>query len=95
MTFKSTLEGIGFDDSKALSAETRQNLWEAFDVHPELCYSSSTLSPQSISANMLRRIPVNLNRQAEDATIGLIRSALDRGVRVAEVKLAHTLFEMS
>lgn len=65
MTFKSTLEELGFDDSKALSAETRQNLWEAFDVHGPLCYSSSTLSPQAISANMLRRVPINLNQQAQ------------------------------
>lgn len=72
-------------DSKALSADTRQHLWESFDVHPDLCYSSSTLSPQDISANMLRRIPVNLNQQAQDATMGLIRDALDRGINVREV----------
>ncbi|OCF44669.1 ribonuclease HII [Kwoniella heveanensis CBS 569] len=84
LSFKPTLEDIGFDDSKALSAETRQSLWESFDVHQPLCYSSTTLSPQDISSNMLRRVPVNLNRQAEDATIGLIRSALDRGINIKE-----------
>lgn len=52
-------------DSKALSPETRQTLWEAFDTHPPLCYSSTTLSPQAISAGMLRRVPININRQAE------------------------------
>ncbi|EIW71984.1 hypothetical protein TREMEDRAFT_26073 [Tremella mesenterica DSM 1558] len=82
--FKSTLEEMGFDDSKALSPETRQNLWDKFEDHPELCYSSATLSPQAISANMLRRIPVNLNRQAEDATVGLVQAALDRGIKVTE-----------
>jgi len=101
IAFKPTLETLGFDgevhspshdltksdtlDSKALTAETRQSLWDAFEVHPDLCYSSSTLSPQDISANMLRRIPVNLNQQAQDATIGLIRDALDRGINVREV----------
>lgn len=72
-------------DSKALSAETRQALWESFDNNADLCYSSATLSPQAISANMLRRVPVNLNQQAQDATIGLIRDALDRGINVREV----------
>jgi ribonuclease H2 subunit A len=72
-------------DSKALSADTRQRLWDAFEEHADLCYSSATLSPQDISANMLRRIPVNLNQQAQDATIGLIRDALDRGINVREV----------
>lgn len=74
--FKSTLEGLGFDDSKALSAETRQNLWEAFDVHEPLCYSSATLSPQAISANMLRCVPINLNQQAQvryNPSLGQIR----------------------
>lgn len=52
-------------DSKALSADTRQALWDSFDVHPPLCYSSATLSPQAISAGMLRRVPINLNQQAQ------------------------------
>lgn len=65
----------------------RQSLWEAFDVHPELCYSSSTLAPQAISAAMLRKVPINLNQQAQDATMGLIRAALDRGINVQEVSL--------
>ncbi|EKC99140.1 hypothetical protein A1Q2_06544 [Trichosporon asahii var. asahii CBS 8904] len=76
MSFKPTLEGLGFD--------VRQSLWEAFDVHPELCYSSSTLAPQAISAAMLRKVPINLNQQAQDATMGLIRAALDRGINVQE-----------
>lgn len=73
-----------YADSKALSAETRQNLWESFDTHAPLCYSSYTISPQAISAGMLRRIPINLNRQAEDATIALIQSALDRRIPLVE-----------
>lgn len=52
-------------DSKALSADVRQALWESFDTNTPLCYSSATLSPQGISAGMLRRVPINLNRQAE------------------------------
>lgn len=76
MSFKSTLEEMGFDgkshciqnlmaDSKVLSHDVRQRLWESFTTHPPLCYSSTTLSPQGISAGMLRRVPINLNRQAE------------------------------
>jgi hypothetical protein len=52
-------------DSKALSAETRQALWDSFELNPPLCYSSATLSPQAISAGMLRRAPINLNQQAQ------------------------------
>ena len=56
-------------DSKALSAETRQALWNSFTNHDPLCYSSAVLSPQAISAGMLRRVPINLNRQAEVSVI--------------------------
>ncbi len=34
---------------------------------------------------MLRRPPVNLNRQSEDATIQLIRDVLDKGMQLTEV----------
>lgn len=72
-------------DSKALTADTRQALWESFETNTELCYSSATLSPQAISAGMLRRAPINLNQQAQDATMGLVRDALDRGLNIREV----------
>lgn len=36
---------------------------------------------------MLRKVPINLNQQAQDATMGLIRAALDRGINVQEVSL--------
>lgn len=52
-------------DSKVLSHDVRQRLWESFTTEAPLCYSSTTLSPQGISAGMLRRVPINLNRQAE------------------------------
>lgn len=42
---------------------------------------------------MLRRVPINLNQQAQDATIGLIRDALDRGLNVREVSQLPCTFE--
>jgi ribonuclease H2 subunit A len=46
---------------------------------------ASFLSPQAISSGMLRRPPINLNRQSEDATILLIREVLASGIKLAEV----------
>ena len=43
------------------------------------------LSPQAISKGMLRRPPINLNKQAEDATITLIREVIDSGISLSEV----------
>ncbi|GHJ84842.1 hypothetical protein NliqN6_1244 [Naganishia liquefaciens] len=84
-SFQGELEGLGFDDSKALSIETRDRLWNVFTDYPELCYSSNIISPQSISKHMLKRVPFNLNRQAEEATISLIRDNLRRGVNLTDV----------
>lgn len=63
----------------------RDTLWSHFSTHPELCYSTSVIAPQAISKDMLKRISFNLNRQAEEATVGLIRGAIERGVRLKEV----------
>ena len=43
------------------------------------------MSPQDISAGMLRRRPHNLNAQSCDATVSLIQGVLDAGVDVTEI----------
>lgn len=43
------------------------------------------MSPQDISAGMLRRRPHNLNAQSTEATVELISGVLESGVDVAEV----------
>jgi hypothetical protein len=43
-------------------------------------------SPRDISSGMLRRPPVNLNKQSQDATILLIREVLQRGIELTEVR---------
>jgi len=42
-------------------------------------------SPQAISSGMLRRPPINLNVQSQDATILLIREVLAKGIQLSEV----------
>lgn len=44
-------------------------------------------SPQAISAGMLRIPPTNLNKQSQDATVLLIRDALQRGLQLSEVNM--------
>ena len=48
-------------------------------------YQVLTNRPKSISAGMLRRPPTNLNQQAQNATVLLIREVLARGVQLAHV----------
>jgi ribonuclease H2 subunit A len=48
-------------------------------------------SPQAISSGMLRRPPINLNRQSENATILLIREILAKGIQLSEVNEPNSL----
>ncbi len=46
-----------------------------------------TSSPQAISAGMLKKPPINLNKQSQDATILLIREVIESGIELSEVRL--------
>jgi ribonuclease H2 subunit A len=48
---------------------------------------NNNASPRDISSGMLRRPPVNLNKQSQDATILLIREVLQRGIELTEVAI--------
>jgi ribonuclease H2 subunit A len=80
-----------FDDSKVLTPAVRANLMKAVCTPDHELYKSSgwavkSLSAQDISAGMLRYGgSYNLNAQAMDATIELIRGVLDLGVNVTEI----------
>jgi hypothetical protein len=51
-------------------------------VSPSIQY---VFSPQAISAGMLRRPPVNLNQQSQQATVLLIREVIKAGIDLQEV----------
>ncbi|TFY70462.1 hypothetical protein EVG20_g2544 [Dentipellis fragilis] len=84
--YEDTLNELGFADSKVLTADTRSSLLDTLNGDPtNLGWSVRVLSPQAISSGMLRRPPVNLNRQSQDATILLIREVLQKGLELSEV----------
>ncbi|KAJ7593126.1 ribonuclease H-like domain-containing protein [Mycena floridula] len=86
VSFQEEMEDMGFNDSKALTADTRSSLLETLGSAPDkLGWSVRVVCPQGISSGMLRRPTVNLNRQSQDATILLIREALNRGLEISEV----------
>jgi ribonuclease H2 subunit A len=43
---------------------------------------------------MLKLPPTNLNKQSQDATVLLIRHALQRGIQLSEVRLPAVLIVM-
>lgn len=82
-----------FDDSKVLTPAVRSSLMQALctpgsDLHDACGWATAALSARDISAGMMRpstSAAYNLNAQAYDATVELIRGVYARGVNVAEI----------
>ena len=80
-----------FDDSKALTPQTRSNLMRTLctsstDLHATCGWAVKVMSARDLSAGMLRPAGAyNLNAQAMDATIELIRGVLAQGINVKEM----------
>ncbi|KAG9257419.1 ribonuclease HII [Emericellopsis atlantica] len=80
-----------FDDSKVLKPDVRSDLMRTLctngsDLHASCGWATSSLSARDIGANMLRPTTTyNLNAQAMDATVDLIRGVYARGVNVQEI----------
>lgn len=86
ISYQDEMKQIGFADSKALTAERRDNLLSALIHHSQhLGWAVRVMSPQDISAGMLRRRPINLNAQSSQATVSLIAGVLQSGVDVTEI----------
>ncbi|KAL1903395.1 hypothetical protein Sste5346_000021 [Sporothrix stenoceras] len=81
-----------FDDSKVLSATVRSTLMETVcrkgsTLHSNCGWAVELLSARDIGAGMMSPTAAagNLNAQAAESTVGLIRGVLARGVRVTDV----------
>ncbi|KAJ4287643.1 hypothetical protein N0V90_012346 [Kalmusia sp. IMI 367209] len=79
-----------FDDSKVLTPEVRSNLMRKLctrdtDLHAACGWATRLLSARDISAHMLAPSQYNLNAQAMDATIDLIKEVMAQGVNVKEI----------
>ncbi|PTB39868.1 uncharacterized protein TrAFT101_005095 [Trichoderma asperellum] len=79
-----------FDDSKVLSAAVRSQLMETLctagsDLHESCGWATTALSARDIGANMMRPVQYNLNAQAMDATMDLIRAVYAKGVNIKEI----------
>lgn len=87
LSYKDDLAKCGYDDSKALTAKSRDNLLEKIIKDSHVGWTVKGLGPRDIGAGMLRpkSINYNLNAQAHDATISMIQEVLGRGVKIVEV----------
>jgi ribonuclease H2 subunit A len=83
-------EAHSFDDSKVLTPAVRSSLMQALctpgsDLHTHSGWATCLLSARDIGAGMLQPSPYNLNAQAMDATVALVRGVLEKGVNVREL----------
>ncbi|EIM21266.1 ribonuclease HII [Wallemia mellicola CBS 633.66] len=86
LDYEDTLKDVGFADSKALTAESRQTLLDKLiSLSDQLAWSVRVMSPQDISAGMLKKVPYNLNAQSHDATFSLINDVIAKGVQLEHV----------
>lgn len=80
-----------FDDSKVLTPTFRLNLMRQIctpetDLFRQCGWAVDVISAQDISSNMFKPTGAyNLNAQAMDATISLIKGVYERGVNVKEI----------
>ncbi|PSK45194.1 Ribonuclease H2 subunit A [Elsinoe australis] len=80
-----------FDDSKVLTAAVRSQLMEKVctsgtDLYESCGWATRVMSARDISAGQLRpNGTYNLNAQAMDATMDLIRKVFEMGVNVKEI----------
>ncbi|KAF5367380.1 hypothetical protein D9758_003696 [Tetrapyrgos nigripes] len=86
VSYKEQLDELGFADSKTLTPEIRSSLLETLQSDPSnLGWSVRVICPQDISSGMLKRPPINLNQQSQNATVSLIKDVLDKGIQLTEV----------
>jgi ribonuclease H2 subunit A len=80
-----------FDDSKVLTPAVRSSLMETLctpgtDLYENCGWSTRVMSARDISADMLKpNGTYNLNAQAMDATIDLIKATFAAGVNIKEI----------
>lgn len=79
------LKTCAFADSKTLTEEKREGLFEGIKTAQWLGYHVEELSARQISHRMLHPVRESLNKLANEATFSLIRRALDEGVNLVEV----------
>ena len=74
-----------FADSKTLTKERRDQLFESLENDAEVDCWVDSIAAATISAAMLGRQKISLNAIAADSTCRLIAKAIEKGVNLHEV----------
>ena len=80
------LRKFGCADSKTLTEDQREELFEKISTLKESCgWAVEIISPNSICNSMFKRMKHSLNEVSHDSCIGLVRKALSLNVNVTSV----------
>ena len=78
---------LGFDDSKKLTPQRREELFQVINSLPDAKYYIKASSSEELSNAMLRKTRVSLNTIAFDSAESVIRQALQAGYNVTHCYL--------
>jgi len=84
---KKLFKSFGFQDSKKISSEKRESLFEDIknSKEVEISYLVKSISAAEISQQMLKSTKVSLNEISHSCVMDLIREALDGGFNITQV----------
>ncbi|KAA0176956.1 hypothetical protein FNF27_01778 [Cafeteria roenbergensis] len=76
---------LGFQDSKTLTPEARDKLFEGLKATGRIGWVIRRVSAEEISAKMLLRSAVSLNAMAFDAALGLAKGLVSEGLMLSKL----------
>jgi len=80
------LAGMGFADSKTLSEDAREELFDKIDKNKDFIgWMIDIIPPTFISNKMLQRSKYSLNAISHDSAIGLVKQVLEKGANIQEL----------
>jgi ribonuclease H2 subunit A len=85
LSLEAELKSRDFADSKVLTSQQRDALFEELEEDDQICCIVDEISATKISQSMLAPDKVSLNVLAVDSTIALIQKALDSGIELEHV----------
>ncbi|KAL3135483.1 hypothetical protein ABBQ38_005963 [Trebouxia sp. C0009 RCD-2024] len=85
IAYRDTVGKQAYADSKTLTEDKRENLFEAIQQDSQISFLFDVLSAADISMSMLSRDRLSLNTLANESTFKLLDSALQNNVNLQEV----------
>ena len=85
MSLEGDLNKRAFADSKVLTSQQRDDLFQELEDDEHICCFVDEISATKISQNMLAPEKVSLNVLAFDSTVGLIQKALKSGIELRHI----------